>query len=440
MNLSKLILLVLATNFDFVSADPDQPQVQIINGEDAPKGRFPYIVSLGKFGNQHICGGTLIAPDIVLTACHCEEFDSLLVGQTLKNEEVFEHTITDWLTESFCHPKWNKATFSHDQRLIKLSIKSEFMPVKVDLDHVDSEKEEEVTVMGWGFFDNSQTVSNNLKYADIHFIKQQDCKNKYKVINDVENNMICAHDAVRKRDACQGDSGGPLVRKGEDAKGADDVMVGITSWGYLCGLPNYPGVYSRTSALTKGKSWIRETVCEKSSSPPRHFNCECKDISTWKYDPKNGKKEKGCKFINSRNEVQRQKKCDTWVGIDGFRASEACPVTCDQCPDEEETCIENTAWKLIDDQGEKQGCSFIQNQEDSVKGGLCEKIGYVKPVNAGDACRLVCAKCPIGIVGCEDNSNWRSKKRTCAKIQTSPRKKKKKKMCQLTRTYTTICY
>jgi V8-like Glu-specific endopeptidase len=46
---------------------------RIINGRkvDHASDRFPYFVSLRDNYDYHLCGGTLIAPDIVLTAAHC---------------------------------------------------------------------------------------------------------------------------------------------------------------------------------------------------------------------------------------------------------------------------------------------------------------------------------------------------------------------------------
>ena len=46
------------------------------------------------------------------------------------------------------------------------------------------------------------------------------------------------------KDTCQGDSGGPLFAKSSLNK---YVLAGITSFGILCALPNYPGVYTRVS-------------------------------------------------------------------------------------------------------------------------------------------------------------------------------------------------
>jgi V8-like Glu-specific endopeptidase len=46
---------------------------RIINGDivGSPE-RFPYFVALLNHRYKHLCGGSLIAPDTVLTAAHCE--------------------------------------------------------------------------------------------------------------------------------------------------------------------------------------------------------------------------------------------------------------------------------------------------------------------------------------------------------------------------------
>ncbi len=39
----------------------------------------------------------------------------------------------------------------------------------------------------------------------------------------------------------KGDSGGPLVQKGSDTTGANDVLMGIVSWGVGCADESFPG-------------------------------------------------------------------------------------------------------------------------------------------------------------------------------------------------------
>ncbi|XP_072946164.1 trypsin I-P1-like [Epargyreus clarus] len=52
----------------------------------------------------------------------------------------------------------------------------------------------------------------------------------------------------RGADACHGDSGGPQLHGG--------ALVGLTSWGYGCAEPRYPGVAVLVARYT---SWINDT-------------------------------------------------------------------------------------------------------------------------------------------------------------------------------------
>lgn len=47
---------------------------RIVGGTNADVGEFPYQVSLqlkGLLGGGHFCGGSIIAPNVILTAGHC---------------------------------------------------------------------------------------------------------------------------------------------------------------------------------------------------------------------------------------------------------------------------------------------------------------------------------------------------------------------------------
>ena len=69
----------------------------------------------------------------------------------------------------------------------------------------------------------------------------------------ISTGMFCAGDLQGETDACQGDSGGPAVGLIQGRA----TLLGITSWGYGCGRPNKPGVYTKVREYFK---WIKDTT------------------------------------------------------------------------------------------------------------------------------------------------------------------------------------
>lgn len=83
--------------------------------------------------------------------------------------------------------------------------------------------------------------SSRLKHVQVNYVSNADCIGKYGYSqDDITDSMMCARDDGE--DSCQDDSGGPLYDK------ANDVLVGVVSWGFECANPNYPGVYARISS------------------------------------------------------------------------------------------------------------------------------------------------------------------------------------------------
>lgn len=93
-----------------------------------------------------------------------------------------------------------------------------------------------------------------LQHVDVNIVNQEVCAERYAYLSsnnsnwpNVTSGMLCAGILdIGGKDACQGDSGGPLAHN-------NDTVVGITSWGYGCAHPQYPGVNTRVSAYT---NWI----------------------------------------------------------------------------------------------------------------------------------------------------------------------------------------
>jgi len=79
-------------------------------------------------------------------------------------------------------------------------------------------------------------------------------------IDGFKNDQICAQRP--KKDSCQGDSGGPLYDK------QNKILVGITSWGFGCAHPEFPGVYAQVGDHWR---WISLNICERHSEPKPDF-------------------------------------------------------------------------------------------------------------------------------------------------------------------------
>ncbi|CAB9499955.1 Vitamin K-dependent protein C (Fragment) [Seminavis robusta] len=260
---------------------PNQYATRIIGGSSAKEGRYPYIVAIltegGSDSMAPACGGTLIAPDIVLTAAHCRNsrLRTVHVGRydrTNPSENFESFTIEEMIS----HPEYKEDGLDHDIMILKLSGVSNTPPVTLNRDPTIPSSDDDLLVLGFGVTqvggDLSLFASETMQVGIVQHVPNDVCDAARSPGIDetyqgrITEDMLCAWgDGV---DACQGDSGSGMIAQGRTI--GEDVQVGITSWGFRCAHPDFPGVYSRVSHLW---DWIASQVCSVSREPPLGFKC-----------------------------------------------------------------------------------------------------------------------------------------------------------------------
>ncbi|XP_044866249.1 serine protease 27-like [Mauremys mutica] len=260
------VLLLVLPLLEGAEQNPGPPGFsRIMGGQDAKKGKWPWQVSVQEDG-AHICGGSLISAQWVVSAAHC--FNPSLPN-AVYSMKLGEYQLSNPSTQSSSrvsrivrHPDYKENTLVADIALVQLTEPVTFTdtirPVSLPGSSTQFPAGEKCWVTGWGNTGSgckgTLPPPQTLQEVQVPLVDVSTCRAHYGECSHlIKDDMLCAGSVGVSRDSCPGDSGGPLVC------GSNFLLVGIVSGGndYItCQVP-VPGLYVRVSAYA---NWIQEVT------------------------------------------------------------------------------------------------------------------------------------------------------------------------------------
>lgn len=219
----KLIIFLAIFHVSAYSAKVKTLLPKIIGGRDAEEFEFPYVVSIRRaelevlFGEPyHICGGSILNTNTVLTASHClfDPFGNhlsqpgsyIVVAGLLRMWSDTETTKTFFVSNIYKHPNFDMEKLLNDIAVLKVAPDFTFdlpsiQPISIETKRNLSEGTS-CSVHGWGtLLLDYPLYPDILQTVDLKISNFDHCNQTYEGIVDPET-QICAYES--EKDSCYG--------------------------------------------------------------------------------------------------------------------------------------------------------------------------------------------------------------------------------------------
>ncbi|XP_073238534.1 chymotrypsinogen B-like isoform X2 [Porites lutea] len=246
------------------------PVTRVIGGIDAQPGNWPWQIALLRGSSKSFsCGGSLIAPDWIVTAAHCisslsGSYYTIRLGDHDRySNEGTEEDIPG--KRVIRHPGYNNPSpINNDIALIqlarpaKLSARVGTVCLPAHQENVPSSAKCYIT--GWGKIKHPGSSHRILQQAVLPPVANDICAKKLAASPGagrlrITDQMICAGKEGTNLSGCHGDSGGPYVCQSANGKW---FLQGAVSWGSpRCSAQERYTVFARVAQF---RNWINGYV------------------------------------------------------------------------------------------------------------------------------------------------------------------------------------
>ena len=247
--------------------------VAVIGGQPAEPGTFPWMAYVLDVRGNEVgqCSGTVVAPNLILTAGHCAEDMQTGVVNEASGFRVVTGNV-DWaapetekqvsgVTRVIPCPCFDRHTAVGDVALLQLST-----PTTAPAVTLASRPPSGTGALlgGWGrTYDNQETPVERLRWAKTVVQSPDLCEREASPFSPASE--VCTMDPpARQTGACNGDSGGPLLVREPSAVGGM-AQIGVASHVYNECATSRPTVFTRVDAVS---GWVRGWAQALASSPP----------------------------------------------------------------------------------------------------------------------------------------------------------------------------